>query len=212
MAMRAWGFGLVLVLGAIGWSGASRAQVPAGQVDAARLAGADQDSDNWLSLGHGYSEQRFSPLDQINADNAGRLGLGWYADLETMRGQEATPLAVDGVLYLSTAWDIVKAFDGATGRLLWSYDPRVPRNILIRICCDAVNRGVAVWRGKVFIGTLDGRLIALDAATGHQVWSADTAESGMPYTITGAPRVVEGRVVIGNSGAEFGCARLCLGL
>ena len=134
------------------------------QVDAARLVGADNEPGNWMSYSRNYNEQRFSPLDQINAANAGSLKLAWYYDLDTARGQEATPLVVDGVMYTSTAWSLVKALDAKTGRLLWSYDPKVPREILIKICCDAVNRGVAVWKGKVFVGTLDGRLIARDAA------------------------------------------------
>src|SRR5215469_2787741 len=157
-------------------------------VDAARLVGADNEPGDWMSYSRSYNEQRFSPLDQINAANAGNLKLAWYYDLDTTRGQEATPLVVDGVMYTSTAWSLVKALDARTGRLLWSYDPKVPREILIKICCDAVNRGVAVWKGKVFVGTLDGRLIALDAATGQPVWSVQTFEKSKPFTITSAPR------------------------
>src|SRR6266478_3292432 len=151
------------------------------QVDAARLLSADKEPGNWMSYSRTYSEQRFSPLDQINVSNAGNLRLAWYYDLETSRGQEATPLMVDGVMYISTAWSMVKALDAKTGRLLWSYDPKVSREILIKICCDAVNRGVAVWKGRVFVGTLDGRLIALDAANGKPVWSVQTFEKTKPY-------------------------------
>jgi alcohol dehydrogenase (cytochrome c)/quinohemoprotein ethanol dehydrogenase len=174
------------------------------QVDAARLNSADNEPGNWMSYSRTYSEQRFSPLDRINASNAGNLRLAWYYDLETSRGQEATPLVVDGVMYVSTAWSMVKALDAKTGRLLWSFDPKVPREILIKICCDAVNRGVAVWKGKVFVGTLDGRLVALDAGTGKPVWSVQTFEPSKPYTITSAPRAINGRVIIGNSGSEYG--------
>ena len=195
--------GLVLsfVAGAIEPTGAGGS---AANVDAARIEGADQDSANWMTYGRTYSEQRFSPLSKITADNVGQLGLAWFADLETNRGQEATPLVIDGVMYISTAWSMVKAFDAKTGALLWSYDPAVPRELGVRGCCDVVNRGVAAWKGKIYVGTFDGRLVALDAQTGTQVWSVMTVDPDKPYTITQAPRVIKGRVVIGNSGAEYG--------
>ena len=158
----------------------------------------------WLSTGRTYDEQRFSPLTQINDKNADTLGIAWSADLDTQRGQEATPLMIDGRLIVSTAWSMVKAFDAKTGKLLWSYDPKVPRETLVKACCDAVNRGVAAWGGNVFVGTLDGRLIALDAATGKMRWSVVTVDQSKDYTITGAPRVIKGKVLIGNGGAEYG--------
>jgi len=173
-------------------------------VDAARLANADAEPGQWLSHGRTYGEQRFSPLVDINRQTVDRLGLAWFADLDTRRGQEATPLVADGVLYVSTAWSKVKAFDAATGRELWSYDPEVPGEWAVNACCDVVNRGVALWEGKVFVGSLDGRLIALDAATGQELWDVNTIDRTKPYTITGAPRVVKGKVLIGNGGAEFG--------
>jgi len=173
-------------------------------VDAARLAGADQDPGNWMTYGRTYSEQRFSPLAKITADNVKRLGLAWYADLDTNRGQEATPLEIDGVLYVSTAWSEVKAYNAQTGQLLWSFDPAVPPALGVRGCCDVVNRGVAAWKGKIFVGAFDGRLVALDARTGQQVWSVMTVDPSKPFTITMAPRVVKGRVIIGTSGAEYG--------
>jgi len=157
-----------------------------------------------MTYGRTYSEQRFSPLSRITAENAKQLGLSWYADLESTRGQEATPLVIDGVLYVSTAWSIVKAYDAKTGALLWSYDPAVPRALGVIGCCDVVNRGVAAWQGKIFVGAFDGRLIALDARTGKPVWSVLTVDASKPYTITMAPRVIKGRVVIGNSGNEYG--------
>jgi alcohol dehydrogenase (cytochrome c)/quinohemoprotein ethanol dehydrogenase len=173
-------------------------------VDANRIVGADHDPANWLTYGRTYSEQRFSPLARITADNVKQLGLAWRADLDTSRGQEATPLVIDGVMYVSTAWSMVKAYDAKTGALLWSYDPEVPRALGVRGCCDVVNRGVAAWKGKIFVGTFDGRLVALDARTGKPVWSVMTVDPSKPYTITQAPRVIKGRVVIGNSGAEYG--------
>jgi alcohol dehydrogenase (cytochrome c)/quinohemoprotein ethanol dehydrogenase len=173
-------------------------------VDGTRIANSDVEARNWLSYGRTYSEQRYSPLNRINVDNAKSLGLAWFADLDTNRGQEATPLVVDGIVYISTAWSLVKAYDGRSGRLLWSYDPAVHREVGVKACCDAVNRGVAAWNGKIFVATLDGRLVALSAATGKLIWSTYTVEEHKPYTITQAPRVIKGRVIIGNSGGEYG--------
>jgi len=169
-----------------------------------RLIAADTEPGQWMSHGRTYSEQRFSPLDQITTTNVGRLGLAWFADMDSRRGQESTPVVVDGVLYVSTAWSRVKAYDAAAGTLLWAYDPEVPGEWAVNACCDVVNRGVAVWNGKVFVGSFDGRLIALDAATGRELWDVNTIDRSKPYTITGAPRVVKGKVLIGNGGAEFG--------
>jgi len=173
-------------------------------VDASRLINADQQPGNWMSYGRTYSEQRFSPLKQINDQNVGQLALAWYVDLDTHRGQEATPIVVDGVMYFTTAWSKVFAVKAATGEKLWSYDPKVPPEWAVNACCDVVNRGVAVWQGKVFVGTLDGRLVALDAASGKPVWEILTIDPHFPYTITGAPRIVKGKVLIGNGGAEYG--------
>lgn len=144
------------------------------------------------------------PLDQITAKNADKLGLAWSLDLDNHRGLEATPLFADGVLYTSLSWSRAMAVDARTGKTLWTFDPQIAREKARDACCDAVNRGVALWNGKVFIGTLDGRLIALDAKTGKEVWSQQTTDNSKPYTITGAPRVVKGKVIIGNGGAEYG--------
>ena len=176
----------------------------AATVDSARLIAADRDPGNWMSHGRTYDEQRFSPLDHVNARNVHGLGLAWSFDLETERGIEATSIVVDGVMYVTSAWSIVHALDARTGAPLWSFDPKVPREKAKHACCDAVNRGVAVWQGQVFFGALDGRLFALDAATGAVNWEVATFDPVLPYTITGAPRVVKDKVLIGNGGAEFG--------
>jgi PQQ-dependent dehydrogenase (methanol/ethanol family) len=176
---------------------------PAAGVDDARLAAVDG-SDEWLSYGRGYSEQRHSPLKLIDRNNVGQLGLAWYAQFETDRGMEATPLMVDGVLYTTTSWSHVYALDARTGAVKWHYDPKVDGQKGKDACCDVVNRGVALYKGKVYLGALDGRLIALDAGTGTEVWSQQTTDPAWPYTITGAPRIVKGRVLIGNGGAELG--------
>jgi alcohol dehydrogenase (cytochrome c)/quinohemoprotein ethanol dehydrogenase len=157
----------------------------------------------WLSYGRDHGEQRFSPLTQITDANVGQLGLAWSADLDTARGQEATPLMHDGVLYVSTAWSMVKAYDAKTGALKWSYDPQVPRAKLVDVCCDAVNRGVALYGDKVFVGTLDGRLVALDQQTGKVAWSKLTIPEGSHMSITGAPRVAKGKILLGAAGAEY---------
>jgi len=175
-----------------------------GPLNEARLLRADGEPGNWMLHGRTYNEQRFSPLKLVNDKNAGELGLTWFYDLDTRRGQEATPIVVDGVMYFTTAWSKVFALNAATGAPLWSYDPKVIPEWAVNACCDVVNRGVAVWGGKVFFGTLDGRLIALDAATGRRVWEKLTIDRKFRYTITGAPRVVKGKVIIGNGGAEMG--------
>jgi quinohemoprotein ethanol dehydrogenase len=182
---------------------ASRQEKPA-NVDAARITGADREPGNWMSHGRTYSEQRFSPLKEIDDRNIGGLGLAWFYDLDTDRGQEATPIVVDGVMYFTSAWSKVFALNAATGARLWSYDPKVPPEWSVNACCDVVNRGVAVWKGKVFVGTLDGRLVALDAANGKPLWEKLTIDRNFRYTITGAPRVAKGKVIIGNGGAEMG--------
>ncbi len=169
-----------------------------------RIAAADSEPGNWMTHGRTYYEQRFSPLDQITADNVKDLKLAWYYDFNTNRGVEATPLVVDGVMYTTASWSVVHAIDAKTGKKLWTYDPQADRAQGFYACCDVVNRGPAVWGDKVFAGVIDGRLIALDRATGKLVWEKLTVDKSKPYTITGAPRVVKGKVIIGNGGAEFG--------
>lgn len=173
-------------------------------VNAKRLANADSEPENWLSHGRTYDEQRFSPLKQINSDNVAELGLAWFFDFPTRRGLEATPIVVDGVIYVTGSWSMVFAFDAKTGSLLWQYDPQVPPEWAVNLCCDVVNRGVAFWQGKVYFGTLDGRLIALNAGSGEKVWEVQTTPTDKPYSITGAPRIVKGKVIIGNGGADLG--------
>lgn len=169
-----------------------------------RIINADREPQNWLSTGRNYQETRFSPLAEINQNNVSKLGLAWSYDLDTNRGQEATPLVVDGIIYTTSAWSKVQALDGLTGKLLWQFDPEVPGATAVKACCDVVNRGAAFWNGRLYVGTLDGRLIAIDAKSGKQVWSTVTVDQSRPYTITGAPRIVKGHVLIGNGGAELG--------
>lgn len=174
---------------------------PTEGVTDAMIAAAPEDE--WLTYGRDYGEQRFSPLTAIDAENVGKLGLAWFADFETARGQEATPLMHDGVLYVTTAWSLVKAYDAKTGALKWAYDPEVPRETLAVACCDAVNRGVALYGDKLYVATLDGRLVALNQKDGTVAWSKQVVPDKDNYTITGAPRVAKGKVFIGSGGAEY---------
>jgi len=178
---------------------------PPADVDGQRIQRADQEPGNWMSHGRTYDEQRFSPLKRVNDANVGQLGVAWTYKLDIDRGVEATPIVVDGVMYTTGAKSIVYALDARTGKPLWKFDPQVQVESLSTGCCDIVNRGVAVWKGRVYVGAFDGRLIALDARNGRKVWEVDTViDHKKSYTITGAPRIVKGKVLIGNGGAEFG--------
>jgi quinohemoprotein ethanol dehydrogenase len=176
---------------------------PTALVDTARIT-APADGE-WLSYGRTYDEQRFSPLARIDVGNVAQLGLAWSYELDTPhRVQEATPLVIDGVMYVTSAWSKLFALDARTGKEIWRFDPKVPGEAGVKACCDVANRGAAAWNGKIYIGTLDGRLVAVEAATGKQVWEVMTVPTGQNYTITGAPRVFDGKVLIGNGGAEYG--------
>ena len=177
---------------------------PPAAVDDARLSGAASAPDEWLTIGRDYAETRFSPLKQIDGSTVARLGLAWSYDTKSLRGLEATPLVANGVMYATGDWSNVFALDARTGRELWRWDAKADRVRGERACCDVVNRGVALYKGKVYVGVIDGRLAALDAATGAPVWDVQTTPVDEPYTITGAPRVVDGKVIIGNGGSELG--------
>ena len=180
------------------------AAAPGANVDGAKIANADADPGEWLSHGRTYSEQRFSPLDKINTTNVKNLGVAWEYRTYSVRGLEATPIVSDGVMFITLPWSKVIALDAKSGKELWQYDPKVPGATGRFACCDVVNRGVALWKGAVYVGTLDGRLIKLDSKTGKMLWTVDTVENhAHTYTITGAPRVFDGLVVIGNGGAEY---------
>ena len=191
---------LAVVLALPGVAGTVAAQSP----DAATLAAAATEPTEWITHGRDYGETRYSPLEQINADNVSELGVAWTFDTGEVRGHEATPLVHNGVLYATRPWSSVFALNAATGELLWDYDPQVDKAMGWKACCDVVNRGVAMFEGKIFAGIIDGRLVALDATTGELVWEVMTVDPSRPYTITGAPRVAEGKVIIGNGGGDLG--------
>lgn len=181
-----------------------------GDIELERWRNADREPGQWLALGRTFRGDRFSPLTRINADNVASLGFAWEYEARSRRGrvehgQEATPIVVDGVLYASGPWGSVFAVDARTGAERWRYDPEVDGSYNRRACCDVVNRGLQVWGGRVYVATLDGFLVALDAGTGREVWRVDTFEDRTrSYTITGPPQVAKDVVVIGNSGGEYG--------
>ncbi len=208
-------FGLISILTIVGCSESEKDQAlektvasgstTIGQINDQRIIAAEAEPGNWLSHGRTYEENRFSPLTQINKENVSQLSLAWYKDMGTNRAQESTPIVVDGIMFLTSSWSKVFAIDAVSGETVWSFDPEVPGEVARKSCCDVVNRGVAVYNGKVYFGSLDGRLFALNAENGEKVWEVNTIEdSDRFYTITGAPRVAKGKVFIGNGGAEFG--------
>lgn len=189
----------------------SEVGVRAGNIDLERLSNAHAEPGQWLTLGRTWKADRYSPLTQIDVENAGRLGFAWEYAARTRRGRvevghEATPIVVDGIMYASGPWGAVYAVDARTGEERWRYDPDVDGSYWRRACCGAVNRGLQVWKGRVYVGTLDGHLVSLDAATGKELWKVDTLidRDKRSYTITGPAQIAKNVVVIGNSGAEFG--------
>ena len=179
-----------------------------GWVDETRiLAAAEEEPGSWLAHGQTYEELRFSTLTAINRDTVARLGLAWYKDLGNRHRMQSTPLVIDGVLYFTDPWSVAYALDAVTGEEIWRFDPETDRRSMRYSCCGgAVNRGLAAYKGRLYFATFDARLIAIDQATGEKVWDVDTGHypSHSPYTITGATRVVAGKVFIGQSSSEWG--------
>lgn len=177
--------------------------LPTKNADQAEIISLPKDVE-WDLYGNDSGEQRFSKLDQINTKTVGNLGLTWSFDMFTKRGMQATPLMLNKTIYTTSSWSIVYALDAITGELKWTYDPKVDRAFLAKGCCGAVNRGVAYANGKIYVAAYDGRLIALDAKSGELQWEVQTTDRTKSYTITGAPRIANDKVVIGNGGAELG--------
>src|SRR5882672_9031865 len=175
-----------------------------GDVTEARIAAEAADGKNWLLNGRTFDEAHFSPLMQITDKNVNGLGLAWFLDIPGAMGVVSEPIVVDGVIYLSAPLSKVYAVDAATGKLLWKFDPQVRLDQAINGSYSArTNGGVAVWNGKVYVGTGDCRLIAIDAAAGKQVWEAavcDATQTG----ITGAPHVAKGKILMGYNGSDDG--------
>ena len=207
MKSRSLVFGTAVALIAATLAGCAEQGGKNANVDDARLVEGSPDGADWLSYGRTMDEQRFSPLTQVTDQNVNQLGLEWSSDLDTARGQEATPIVVDGIMYISTAWSMVKAYDAATGKKLWEYDPKVPRAKLVDVCCDAVNRGVAVYDDKVYLGTLDAKLVARhqahDLAGGHRVERAVVPVSRLVgvavddlVEVEGEPTAIEAAILV----------------
>src|ERR1700733_7897251 len=196
--------GLGGLIGAAWMTTTATAQQPR-KVDDAAIKNAGKTGEEWLTNGLNPGETRYSPLKQLDASNIGRLGLAWSYDVGTGGGtQESTPLVSNGVMYSVTNWSIVFALDARTGKEKWRWDPEVNHaTVTPKICCGIVNRGLGIYEGKIFVPVIDGRLEALDAETGKPVWEARVAYTQDSYTLTMAPRVVKGRVLIGVSGAEY---------
>lgn len=183
-----------------------RAQVRPGWVDAARLARAAHEGGQWFTAGRDAGQRYYSPLAGINSENAAQLGFAWQYRLGMRKGLEATPIVVDGIMYTSGPWGYVYALEAATGKLLWKFDPRVPGGYGKYACCDVVNRGVAVWKGRVYVASLNGYLDAINARTGRLIWRVNTLPPharGTHYYVTGAPVLAGRDIVIGYGGADF---------
>ncbi len=180
------------------------AAVPAANVTTQRLLHADSEPAQWMTYGGDYNEQRYSRLTKINPDNVKQLGLKWFADYDTNLSQDGTPLFIDGVLYVSTAWSRVYAFEAASGKKLWEYDPRHRASGSGMSAAESRTAAIAAYNGKIYLGTLDGRLVAINARDGTEVWSTLTVDQSKHYSITSAPRVAKGKVFIGESGGEYG--------
>ena len=178
------------------------------EIDDASL-GDESNTAEWLGYGRTYSEQRFSPLEQINTSNVAQLKVDWYIDVPEAVGLVATPLVADGVMYFVGSRNIVRAVSATTGKPLWLYDPRVAEvaGDRMRVSFLHGSRGVALWKDKVYLATVDGRLIGLEASTGREIWNVMTVDPSKALYISGAPKVFKGKVLIGNGGTENGAAR-----
>ncbi len=209
--MRRWQIGcltgafMAAGLVAVGDPSAARdAAASAGNVSEQRVLAEAPSGRNWLVLGGNFGSQHYSPLRQISDKNVARLGLSWVLDLDSPMGLSTEPIVVDGVIYATASLDRIYAIDAASGHVLWQYDPHVRLNVMRNSWAARTNRGVAVWRGKVYFGTGDCRLFALDAASGRKLWDSpvcvDTTQTG----ITGAPTIGDGKVYIGYNGSDTG--------
>lgn len=174
------------------------------QVTEADLADDQTITTQVVTNGMGRHLQRYSPLDTLNKDNIKYLQAAWAFSFggEKQRGQEAQPIIYDGVMYVTGSYSRLYAIDLKTGKELWQYDARLPEGILP--CCDVVNRGAAIYGDKIIFGTLDARIVALNKDTGDVVWRDKIADYKAGYSYTAAPLIVDGLVITGNSGGEFG--------
>lgn len=200
----------LLALASASWAATDPSPGGAGRVDLARVSDESATGDQWLLNGRTFAGTRFSPLAQIDRNTVDRLGLAWEFRDFVVRGRthrvvEANPIFVDGVLYFPGPWGVAYAVDARTGRSLWTYDPKADGMAARASCCDAANRGLAVWQGRVYTASLDGYLVALDARTGQVIWRVDTfIDRTKDYASTGAPQIAGDKILLGNAGADMG--------
>src|SRR5277367_1183790 len=177
----------------------------AAQVPYQRIVDADKEPRNWLTYSRTYNGNRYSPLTQITPANVAGLKPLWVYQIEQMDHFETTPIAVDGILYLTEPPDAVSAVDARSGRRLWRYVRPVPADI--PVCCGRVNRGLAILDNTVYAGTLDAHLIALNARNGALEWDTIVADYKSGHSLTGAPLAIDGKVIVGIAGGEYGIRR-----
>ena len=190
--MRARWCAVVASIPLVGWVVSAQSSK---RVDGSALRNATKNGEDWITDGRAQFETHFSPLTQINATNVARLGLAWSTETDSPSGGrlQATPLMANGVLYTSLAWDVIVATDARTRRVKWRWDPEIRRQHISELCCGPVNRGVALYEGRLYAGLLDGRLVALNQDTGQVLWEVKTTTNDETL-ITGALRVVKGKV------------------
>ncbi|MGC2656988.1 MAG: PQQ-binding-like beta-propeller repeat protein [Bryobacteraceae bacterium] len=205
MRVRTTVFEVVAAAVLIAWRavGAAEPVHSGGNVNEARVAADDSTGDNWMVGGRTFDEQHFSPLKQIDNRNIGHIGLAWATDIDSAMGLATEPIVVDGVIFLSAPQSRVYAIDGLTGKVLWRFDPAVRLDRMRNSWAARTNRGVAVWAGKVYVGTGDCRLVAIDATSGGKLWESTVCD-GSQTGITGAPHVGDGKVFIGYNGSDTG--------
>ena len=171
------------------------------QISYERLLQTSQEPQNWLTYSGSYASQRYSLLDQITPENVKQLGLSWIFQAQSLEKFEATPLVVDGIMYVTQPPNDIVALDAKTGRLFWVYQYRSSSGV--RLCCGLVNRGLAILGNTLFMGTIDAHLIAIDAKNGHVLWNTEVADCNLGYAITHAPLVVKDKIIIGTAGGSM---------
>ena len=194
-----------LVCAAVGAFLASAAFADVAQnisVDQGKLTAAAKDGNNFLHSNGSYEQTRFYPAKQINSGNVAKLRPAFTFQTEVLESMETAPIVVDGVMYLTTSYNHVYAIDAVTGKQLWHYKHKM--GPVTTYCCGPNNRGVAIMGDRVFMGTLDARLVALDAKTGKLIWNNEIADPELGYSETMAPVAVNGRILIGTNGGEYG--------
>jgi PQQ-dependent dehydrogenase (methanol/ethanol family) len=177
-------------------------EAPTPAVSQEQLSGAAGDESNFLHTNGNYDQTRYYPGKQINASNVGKLRPAWIFQTEVKESLETTPIVVGGVMYVTTSFNHVYAIDAKTGQEFWHYKHKM--GPVTTYCCGPNNRGVAIYKDKVYMGTLDSKLVALDAKTGSLLWETQIAEPELGYSETMAPTAVDGKILIGTNGGEYG--------